>query len=218
MRTVTAGTIIFFHIRKRKQNHHTTKHDQQLLPLHIPPAYKTNSVMLYPSIPSEQRSSQSYSQPYTQEGRSEPEQLPAYQPKLPTYDPSKYQNVDRPLPTMEIGRQSIGPSILNPVHYPDPRMSFQPMDDRLTIRRLSGETSVEFGRRPSGMSSYLGTSSWEQRRPSMQSSDTFRSNGIDRPLSFDESDETPLSRPHEEENRRPRRPRPALSRLITNFS
>lgn len=120
---------------------------------------------------------------------------------------------------MEMSRQNFAGSIPNPVHYHDPRLSFQPMDDRLTIQRLSGETSVENRRRPSGMSSYRGTSSWEWPRPSMQSSDsTVRSNGMTRPLSFDESDETCLSRPLDQENRPPRRPKPTLSRLITNFS
>ncbi|RJE24236.1 hypothetical protein PHISCL_03446 [Aspergillus sclerotialis] len=213
---ITAGVILFFHFRKRKRNHSTTKRDQQLLPVQIPPAYKATSV-IYPSIPPEQRASQSYSQSYAQEGRSESEQPPAYQPPLPTYDPSKYQNVDRPISTMEISRENIGGPRLNPVYYPDPRMSFQPMDDRLTIQRLSGETSVEHGRRPSDMSSFRGTASLEWPRPSMQSSETARSNGMTRPLSFDESDEACLSRPLDEENRPPRRPKPTLSRLITNF-
>lgn len=199
---VTAGIILFFHFHKRKQDRRN-KHDQQLLPLHIPPAYKATSAE-YPIIPSPARPPQ----PYTHAGRRGPDHPPAYQAALPVYDPSKYQNLNWPISTSELNRQSIGPgpSLLNPVHYPGARRSFHPVDNRLTIQRLSGATSVELARRQFGMSSFRGDSSLEWSRPSNES--TLGSNGE---LSRS------LSQSGELSPRRPRRPKPVLSRLITNF-
>lgn len=111
---------------------------------------------------------------------------------------------------------------MDPVYYPDStaRRSFQAqpvVDNKLTIQRLSGATSIEFTRRQSGMS----LDCWS--RPSNDSStlwSTTTNGGMSRSLSPESGDNERRVLPvaGDEGNRRPRRPKPVLSRLITNFS
>lgn len=178
------------HFRKRKE-HRPRKHERQLLPIYIPPAYKTQSLE-YPNSFSFSASlpRQSDTHPQQHQQPTEPDHPPAYQPSLPTYDPSRYQRIDRPLSTMEIGQNSLGPTPPNPVHYAAPTRSHQALavDNRFSFQRSEGTEEVG--------------------RPSVSTNPNVHT-GQDQPQP------RPLlgSTVHGE---RPRKPRPALS-LITNL-
>ena len=136
---VTVGIILFFHFKKRLK--YRKRHEQQLLPIYISPAYKTKSF----DYPNSFRFSFSPSLPRQSEARSqatpvEPDAPPAYQPSFAPYDPSRYQGVDRVFPTMGINGNSPGLSALTPVHYPDDRLSSQPLavDNRFSFQRSEG--------------------------------------------------------------------------------
>lgn len=199
-RTVTAGIILFFHFRKRKESR-SSKREQSLLPLHVPPPYSKTTSLDYSNHVSLDIEGQP--EPYTQDPPREPDQPPAYQASLPAYDPSKYQDAHRPLSTstMEISHQQ--PSMLNPVHYADARGSIQPLDNRLTIQGLSVGTHEFLGRQ----SGAFRGAEWPLPAQSNASPPT-RQNQLEEP------EPTPTTTT---EDTRPRRPKPVLSRLITDF-
>jgi len=120
------------------------------------------------------------------------------QPSLPTYDPSKYQPI-RPISTPNADpytsyMSSRGqPSRLNNVHYNDGRSSIQ----RTADRQATYSTST--ARRQSAMP-YQARASESRSRPA-----EGRERSASEPM------------PLQENTRGQRRPKPVLSRLITNF-
>ncbi|RMJ24916.1 hypothetical protein PHISP_04225 [Aspergillus sp. HF37] len=183
---LTAGVILCVRFRKRK-DHDPRKHERQLLPIYIPPAYKTQSLE-YPNSFSFSASLSRQSDTHPQ-----PDQPPAYQASLPTYDPSRYQRVDRPLSTMEIGQNSLGPTPPNPVHYAAPTRSHQALavDNRFSFQRSEGTEAVGRPSVSTITSNPAVHTGQDQPQPQPLLGSTVR-------------------------GERPRKPRPALS-LITNL-
>ncbi|KAI9931009.1 hypothetical protein ASPWEDRAFT_23122 [Aspergillus wentii DTO 134E9] len=179
---------IVFVIWKKRRWDRIQRHEEQLLAYHLPPTYKVNT---HPSRP------QSYYNPVRETDRP-PTYHQTLSSSLPVYDPSKYQDLRptsiqvQPVYSPNNGRRSS--------HLPPP-----PENRPFSFIHSSPEYT-----RDSALLSARGPSPEDDLRPSMH---------LDSNISYPTgqlSVESP-SIPLVEGMRPPRRPKPVLSRLITNF-
>ncbi|KAJ5895169.1 hypothetical protein N7495_006860 [Penicillium taxi] len=209
---------------KRKQARETESPSQIL----VPPAYKTGlyetptsrgprsvhprPISSFAPDHSRQSHYQSYYQQQLPRASSE---IPSHYPALPTYDPSKYQPVRSVSnPHTESFSSHIYPSSrgqssrLSEVQYNDSRASAYhptpPMRDQYSIPKIPRESlAASDVRRQTMMPPWYGASMHHVSR-----SGEGRERSYSEPVHLDPAQST----------RGPGRPKPVLSRLITNFS
>jgi hypothetical protein len=192
---VTAG-VLFFLLKKRRWDR-VRRYEEEMLVMHASMGYKPGDAAMGPPRPSS--SMLSYNQYQPQEsahthprGRLSGDTPPPAYTTIPAYDPSRYHAISQLPPTVKINR----PTQVNPVGMFEERpFSF--------IRGVEQQYTGPAGTQKSTQKS---TSLAQQRGPSPESSRSMDS----------DSSTTNFSRPLEGAQS-PRRPKPVLSRLVTNF-
>ncbi|KAE8352606.1 hypothetical protein BDV28DRAFT_134796 [Aspergillus coremiiformis] len=190
---ITAG-ILFILFKKRRWDH-IRRHEEGMLAMHTSMGYKPEECLSSnPTMgrPRPYSSFYSYSQPQDQNrihprGRQSGDTPPPAYTTLPAYDPSRYHAISQLPPTVKVHR----PTQVNPVSTFETRpFSF-----------IRGVEQPYTGPAEMQRSSFLA----HQRDPSSESSQ-----------SMDSDKTTNFSRPLEG-SQSLRRPKPVLSRLVTNF-
>ncbi|GFF28114.1 hypothetical protein IFM46972_02259 [Aspergillus udagawae] len=192
---ITAG-ILFFLYKKRRWDR-IRRHEEQLLEYHIQAGLKADDAELG-TMRGRPSSSLSMYRAHSDDISDRP---PAYQTlHVPVYDPSRYRDIDI-TPTMQFSTMRQPP--LQPVDNAHVRVPPQ-LRDQL-VSHLNDDSPLPQLLQPPGRS-FLGTSP-DSTRDSIQSDGLFQATVV--PADSSTLDQTA---------RLPRRPKPVLSRLITNLN
>lgn len=196
-----SGSLRYLFSRKERARRKQQTERERFTPLQVPPAYKAD---IY-EVPNGPRSAHprplsSFAPDFSRQHEPRASADHARYPALPTYDPSKYQPI-RPTSTASADllasyahpeSQSGRSSRLSAVHYHDARHSvYQPVPDQYSVPTHTRQASA---------------------MPSRPAVTERSARGEGRERSASEPMPAALT-----QGKGPRRPKPVLSRLITNF-
>ncbi|EKV04318.1 hypothetical protein Pdw03_2625 [Penicillium digitatum] len=217
-----AGSLLYLFSRKERARRRNARQSEKGSPLPPPPAYKaeldtsrglhSQPRPLSSFAPDYSRQAQHVEQYQHQLSRPSYDQPPAY-PTLPTYDPSRYQPIR---PISMVGERNAHPYTYNPTNHANPhpgpssRLSAVHYSDaRLaTSRPIS---MADYGP-PIGPVAGLNSSRHRAGIPPPPEQNT-RQDRRDRRVGRERS----ASEPTPTAQAVPKKPKPVLSRLITNF-
>lgn len=191
---ITAG-ILFFLYKKRRWDR-IRRREEQLLAYHIQAGWKAEDAELA-TMAGRPSSSLSIYRAHSADINDRP---PAYQTlHVPVYDPSRYRNIDIPPAVQFSARQAQSQPVDNASVRASSHLRNQP------VSHLNDDSPLPQLLQPPRLS-FLGHSP-ESTRDSIQSDSLFQATVV--PADSSTLDQTP---------RPPRRPKPVLSRLITNLN
>ncbi|RHZ62785.1 uncharacterized protein CDV56_106830 [Aspergillus thermomutatus] len=192
---ITAGILFFLYKKRRWDRIH--RREEQLLAYHIQAGLKADDAELA-TMPGRPSSSLSIYRAHSDDINDQP---PAYQTlHVPVYDPSRYRDIDIP-PAVKLAAMRQPP--LQPVDNASVRVSSQLRNQ--PVPHLNDDSPLPQLLQPPAPS-FLGPSP-DSTRDSIQSDSLFQANVVP----VDSSTLEQMPRP-------PRRPKPVLSRLITNLN
>jgi hypothetical protein len=193
--SVTAGILFFLHKKRRWDRIH--RREEQLLEYHIQAGWKAEDAELA-TMRGRPSSSLSIYRAHSDDISDRP---PAYQTlHVPVYDPSRYRDIDVP-PAVQFS--AIRQPPLQPIDNAPARVSSQLRNQ--PVSRPNDDSPLPQLLQPPGPL-FLGTSP-DSTRDSIQSDSLFQATAA--PAESSTLDRTA---------RLPRRPKPVLSRLITNLN
>ncbi|CAP91885.1 hypothetical protein E8E15_010658 [Penicillium rubens] len=215
-----AGSLLYLFSRKERARRRNAQQSDDFSPLEPPPAYKTDELGTSRGLHSQPRPLSSFAPDYSRQAQhaqqyqqqlSRPsyDQPPAY-PTLPTYDPSRYQPIRPTSMAGDINAHTHtynpsnhanphpGPSSrLSAVHYSDARLSTSRPVSMVGHGLLIGPVAAPTrSRHQAAMPPPPEQNSRQERRDRRERS---------------------VSEPIPSGQAAPKRPKPVLSRLITNF-
>ncbi|KAJ5473284.1 hypothetical protein N7475_002850 [Penicillium sp. IBT 31633x] len=213
-----AGLLYLFS-RKERARRRNLQQMEQFSPLEPPPAYKTDELGTSRGLHSQPRPLSSFAPDYNRQtqnhyqyqqqlARPSYEQPPPY-PSLPTYDPSRYQPIR---PTSTAGDVNAFPYTYNPTNpaNPHPGPSSRLSAVHYSDARLANPRPLSMA--DHGPTGPIPVASRPRRQTAMPPPPERSARYESR-----EGRERSASEPMLSAQAAPRRPKPVLSRLITNF-